>query len=95
MDLKPLKLFACWVILHAFLSSADIFFYQNQYFISKFFQEYHQSVKQFGPKLFAKVITRRQNSPRVNNASNGRAIDILPETTLWTSMGSYLVGYKA
>ena len=37
---------ACWVILHAFLSSADIFFNTN--FFEKFFQEYHQSVKQFG-----------------------------------------------
>ena len=29
--------------LHAFLSSADFF--------EKFFQEYHHSVKQFGPRL--------------------------------------------
>ena len=32
------QLFACWVILHVFLSSAD------------FFQKYHQSVKQFGSR---------------------------------------------
>ena len=35
---------ACLVILHAFLSSAD--FFQNNIF-EKFFQEYHQNVKQF------------------------------------------------
>ena len=31
-----------------FLSSADLF--QNQHFFKKFFQEYHQSVKQFGSR---------------------------------------------
>ena len=41
------KLFACWVIFHAFLSYAD--FFQNHFF-KKFFQEYHQSVKQFGSR---------------------------------------------
>ena len=40
-------LFAYWLILHALLSSAD--FFQNQLF-KKFFQEYHQSVKQFGSR---------------------------------------------
>ena len=29
-------------------SLADCFFFQNQLFFEKFFQEYHQSVKQFG-----------------------------------------------
>ena len=38
------KLFESWVIFHSFLSSAD--FFQNQIF-QKFFQEYHQSGKQF------------------------------------------------
>ena len=38
----------CWVILHASLSSADFFFKIN--FFEKFFQEYHQSVKQFGSR---------------------------------------------
>ena len=56
--------------LGAILSSAD--FFQNQYFVEKFFQVYHQSVKHFGfrsgltfcfcwdwswSKLFAKVIS--------------------------------------
>ena len=39
------QLFAYLIILHAFLSSAD--FFQNQLF-KKFFQQYHQSAKQFG-----------------------------------------------
>ena len=39
---------AFWVISHAFLPSADFFFKIN--FLKKFFQEYHQNVKQFGPK---------------------------------------------
>ena len=51
------ELFAPWVIFHAFLSSAD-FFKIN--FFKKFFQEYHQSVKQFGSILFAKSTSRRQ-----------------------------------
>ena len=59
---------ACWVILHAFLSSAVFF---KITFFKKFFQEYQQNVKQFGSrsgrtnrrawsgsKLFAKVISR-------------------------------------
>ena len=67
------QLIACWVILHAFLSS--VFFLQNnlfqKIFFKKFFQEYQQNVKQFGSrsgrtncqawsgsKLFAKVIGR-------------------------------------
>ena len=40
-------IFACWVILHAFLSSVDFFFKLT--FSKKIFQEYHQSVKQFDP----------------------------------------------
>ena len=44
-----LNLIAYWVIFHAFLSSAD-FFQIN--FLKKFFQEYHQNVKQFGPSRF-------------------------------------------
>ena len=64
-----LTLFSPWEIFHAFLSSAD--FFQNQFFFEKFFQEYHQSVKQIesrsgptlcwawsGSTLFAKVISR-------------------------------------
>ena len=35
---------APWVIVHAFLSSADFF---KIYFFKKFFQEYYQSVKLF------------------------------------------------
>ena len=54
--IRMTELFAYWVILHAFSLSADYF--QNHLF-SKFFQEYHQSAKQFGSKLFAKVISRR------------------------------------
>ena len=63
--------FACWVILHSFLSTVDFFFYWF-FFFKKIFQEYHQSVKQFGSrsgltfcrawsgsKLFAKVISSR------------------------------------
>ena len=41
------KLFAYWVNVHAFLLSAN--FFQNQLF-EKLFQEYHQSVKQFGSR---------------------------------------------
>ena len=40
-------LFACWEILHAFWSSVD-FFFKLAFFQKKIFQEYHQSVKQFG-----------------------------------------------
>ena len=44
---------AYWEILHAFLSSADFCFKIN--FFEKFFQEFHQRVKQFesrsGPTL--------------------------------------------
>ena len=36
------------IIFHAFLSSADFFFFKI-YFSKKSFQEYHQNVKQFGP----------------------------------------------
>ena len=42
-------LFAYWVILYAFLSSAD--FFQNHF--KKIFQEYHQSVKQLGSRCQA------------------------------------------
>ena len=45
-NLHP-HLFACWVILHAFLSSAVYF--QNSLFQITF-QEYHQDVKQCGAK---------------------------------------------
>ena len=41
---------------HAFLLSADFF---KITFFEKFFQEYHQSVKQIGSNLFAKVISRQ------------------------------------
>ena len=35
--------------MHAFLSSADVFFFKFKInFFEKFFQEYHQSVSQFG-----------------------------------------------
>ena len=37
-------LFACWVIYYDYLSSADFF---KLIFKKKFFQENHQSVKQF------------------------------------------------
>ena len=40
-------LFACWVILHAFLLIAD-FFKMN--FFKKIFLEYHPGVKQFGSR---------------------------------------------
>ena len=39
---------ACWVIFHAFSWSANFFFKIN--YFKKFFQEYHQSVKQFGSR---------------------------------------------
>ena len=42
-------LFACWVILHAFLSSVEFLFKYN-FFFKNIFQEYHQSVKQFGSR---------------------------------------------
>ena len=67
--------FTYWHLTHcilAFLSSADFFFKIN--FLKKFFQKYHQNVKQFGPwsgptilwawsgsKLFAKVNSRRHS----------------------------------
>ena len=35
-----------WVIFHAFLSSTD---FSKINFLKKYFQEYHQNVKQFGP----------------------------------------------
>ena len=41
------KFFDYWVILHAFLSSADFF---KITFFENFLQEYHQCVKQFGPR---------------------------------------------
>ena len=41
----PLR--ALFLVFHAFLLSADFFFKIN--FLKKFFQEYHQNVKQFGP----------------------------------------------
>ena len=60
-----------WVILHAFLSSAN--FISKSFFWKKIVQEYHQSVKKFGSrsdktfcqaqdgsKLFAAVIRRKQ-----------------------------------
>ena len=59
-----------WVILHAFLLSADFFKIK---FFEKFFHEYNQRVKQFGfrsgptfcqalskSKLFAKVVSRQE-----------------------------------
>ena len=62
------------IIFMKFMSSADFFLKIN--FFEKFFQEYHQGVKQFvfrsgptfcrawsGSKGFAKVISRRQKSP--------------------------------
>ena len=52
-----------WVILHAFLSSADFSFQVN--FFKKFFQEYHKSDKQSGSKLVATVIRRQQKFPLV------------------------------
>ena len=70
------SLHACWVILHAFLSVDFSNLFKN------IFQEYHQSVKQFGSrsgptkcrawsgsKLFAKVISRRQKSPLAGKES--------------------------
>ena len=39
---------ACWVILHAFLSSMDFFF--TYFFKKKIFQEYHLNFKQFGSR---------------------------------------------
>ena len=42
-----IQLFACWVIFHDFLLSADIF--QNQLF-KKLFQEHYQSVKPLGTR---------------------------------------------
>ena len=42
-----IKLFASWVIYHAFLSSADYF---KINFFKKFSQEYHQSVIKFGSR---------------------------------------------
>ena len=53
VKLNKTLLFAYWVILHAFLSSAAILvcvvFKIN--FFDKFFQEHHQSVKQLEPDL--------------------------------------------
>ena len=43
-------LFACWVILHAFLSSADFSFKLSFFLFQKINQEYDQSVKQFGSR---------------------------------------------
>ena len=45
-QVKISKYNSCWKILHAFLSYD---FFQNQLF-KKHFQEYHQSVKQFGSR---------------------------------------------
>ena len=69
--------FASWVTLHAFCHLWIVFNFS--FFFKKIFQEYHQSVKQFGSrsgptgptfcpawsgsKLFAKVISRQQKSP--------------------------------
>ena len=63
--------FAFLVILHVFFCGLLIFFFKINFF-EKYFHEYHQSVKQFGPrsgptlcrawsgsKLFAKFISRR------------------------------------
>ena len=52
---KEVNLTLC-LHLHAVLSSADLF---KINFFEKLFQESNQSVKQFGTKLFAKVISRR------------------------------------
>ena len=54
-----------------FLSSVDFFFLIH--FRQKMFQEWHQSVKQFGSgsKLFAKVISRRQKSPLGGGGGGG------------------------
>ena len=60
MDLKPLNLFACWVILHAFLLSADIFFIKINILFQNSFRNTIAVSNSF--KLFAKVITGRQKS---------------------------------
>ena len=58
--------FAYWVILHAFLSSAD-FFKIN--FFKKFFQEYHQNVKQFGSR--SEIVSEYdQEIPQSQTADN-------------------------
>ena len=71
-------LFACWVILHAFLSSVDLFFSKIHFFKKKSFRNTIRVSKEFGSrsgptfcrawsgsKLFAKVISRWQKSPIV------------------------------
>ena len=69
------KLRSCWVILHAFMLPAD--FPTKLNIFEKFFQEYHQSVKEFGAgsgstccpdlgpnsMLTVKVIRRQQKLP--------------------------------
>ena len=60
---RALKVIACWVTLHAFLLSVDFFFFFFFFFFFKtFFQEYHQSVKQFkyrsGPNLNPNCLQR-------------------------------------
>ena len=42
------KLFACWVIFHGFLSSADFF---KIIFFKKLFQERNQSFEQYGSRI--------------------------------------------
>ena len=61
LHLNPFNSVACLVILHAFLSYAD---FLNLFFFKSYFQEYHQSIRQFGSrsggsnlKVFVNVIS--------------------------------------
>ena len=62
---------AYWVILHAFLSSADFFFKIN--FCKKFFQEYHQCQKfgsrsgQVEPDLGANCLQRSSADRKISH----------------------------
>ena len=46
---RSVLLFACRVILHAFMSSVDFFFFKLT-LKKKIYQEYHKSLKRFGPR---------------------------------------------
>ena len=51
-----LGIFACLLILHTILSSADFFSSKMNFFFQNNFLEYHQSDKQFDPDQFRRFV---------------------------------------
>ena len=101
-DTRTSELFACWVILHAFLST--VVFFLKVTFSKKNLQEYHQSVKQFGSRsgqtfcpawsgslLFAMVISRQQKWPLAEKELIDKVLFSTPYFFSWKLCCGYSV----